>query len=662
MLKAFREHLKSKRIQWILWGTIGTFVVAIFAVWGGGTQGSGVGTSAVAAFGSYEVGQRDFQRAYERRESQLRSQWGEAFTPDLARQMGLARQTIDSLVAAHIFVEEAEKLGLEATDEEVREIILGIPGLTEVDGTFVGQETYENLLRRGAFGSRYTPAEFEAEIAEQILIDKLIRVLGGTTFVSDAEIEEAYRERVERAKIRWIALPGDRFADEITVAEEDLQAHFQENLQEYELPERRVVDYVLIEPALLRAEIEIPDADVRAYYDANQDEFTRPTRVQARHIFLQAGSDAEKETVRVRLDELKARLESGEDFAALARESSQDEATRESGGDLGLFERGRYSPALEEAAFAAQVGDLVGPVESALITGTGYHLIEVQAREEGGVTAFEEVAPGIRSRLQIERSRTQAETEAAALAAGLEAEGALVALRDYAAEHAAARFETTEPFGRDDNVPGIGRATMFTVNAFDLELNGTSQPFEIAGGWAVLRVSEIQESRLPSLDEVRTEVEQAVRTRKQEAAAAARLEATLADLRGGQTLDEAAAALDLEAQESSEFSRTGSVAELGAGPELAEAVFALEPGQFGGPVDTIDGPVVFEVTEITRMDPILLEEETPALRETLMQQKVDGLLSSIARERRAEKNMVIFEDRLAALGVIDPPSTTGTGL
>ena len=47
MLKAFREHLKSKRIQWVLWLTIATFIVAIFAVWGGGTQGTGSATSAV---------------------------------------------------------------------------------------------------------------------------------------------------------------------------------------------------------------------------------------------------------------------------------------------------------------------------------------------------------------------------------------------------------------------------------------------------------------------------------------------------------------------------------------------------------------------------------------------------------------------------------------
>ena len=567
------------------------------------------------------------------------------------------------MVAAYIFVEEAEKLGLQATQGEVQETILGIPGLTDVDGVFIGQEAYENALLRGAFGARYTPAEFEAEIAQQILIQKFSQILSETTFVTDGDVEEAFRKDVEKAKISYLRLPADRFADKISVADAELDSYFQEHLAEYEFPERRVADYVIVDPALLRTEIVLADEEVQAYYDANAAEFTNEERVRARHILVLGSSDDEVELARARIVELRGRVEAGEDFAELAREFSEDEATRDAGGELGFFGRGRYSPALEQAAFDAQPGELLGPIESTLVTGTGFHLLEIQGRQAGGVQPFLEVEAGIRSRLLNERSRQEAESAATQLVASLDGESRTLGLQDFAAATTAARFETTEPFGRDDNVLGIGRGTVFTSTAFGLESDGLSSAFEVAGGWAVLHLVEIQDSRLPELDEVRDEVDRAVRLEKQEAAAEAKLETVLAELRLGQPMSEAARSLDVDVVESSEFGRDGFVAELGLASELSEAVFSKAQGDFGGPIATIDGPVVFQVAELTRMDPVELETRTPEFREKLVRERVDSLLASIARERTTEVSVRYLEDRLAALGVIDPPGEApGAGL
>jgi peptidyl-prolyl cis-trans isomerase D len=655
MLKAFRDNLKS--LSWILWLTIGTFVLAIFAVWGGGAQGTAASSTAVATFGDFEISQREFQTTYQTLESNLRAQWGDSYTAELGRQMGLAHQAIDNAVARKIFIDEAEKLGFEATVDEVREVILGIPGLTDVDGRFIGQEVYENALRRGAFGIRYTPAEFEKQLAEQILIQKLSRVLADTTYVGDSEVEEAYRGEVETASIRYLRLPADRFADQVSITEADLETYFQSHLAQYEFPERRVAEYLVIDPVLLRDGIELTAEDVETYYNARQGEFTHEERVRARHILILAANDAEASAKQAKIEDLKRRLQAGEDFGTLAREHSQDDATRDRGGELGFFGRGRYNPALEEAAFSGQVGDLLGPIEASLISGTGFHLLEIQGRQPGGLQPLGEVEGAIRSRLLNERSRELATAEAGALADRISsAELGEGGLQSYADDNEAARFESTAPFGRDDNVLGIGRGTLFTRTAFGLGIGETSQPIEVGGGWAILHLSEILESRSATLDEVRDEVDRAVGIEKREEVARGELERVLGELRLGQSMDDAATALDVEVQESNDLRRDGVVAELGLASELSEAVFALSQGEFGGPIQTIDGPVIFHVVERIEMDPVELESRRPELRERISQERIDALLSAIVSERRRKEGVTYLDDRLAALGVIDAPA------
>jgi parvulin-like peptidyl-prolyl isomerase len=105
-----------------------------------------------------------------------------------------------------------------------------------------------------------------------------------------------------------------------------------------------------------------------------------PEQVRSRHILLRVDEERSSEQAREQLAALRARLAAGEDFAFLAAEVSEDPGSAAQGGDLGFFGRGQMVPEFEEAAFAAQVGELVGPVE----TSFGLHLIEVIERRPGG--------------------------------------------------------------------------------------------------------------------------------------------------------------------------------------------------------------------------------------------------------------------------------------
>ena len=171
----------------------------------------------------------------------------------------------------------------------------------------------------------------------------------------------------------------DQIVEDNALTETDVRAQIRDVIVE-----RRVEES-------LGEEMEVSNGDVRAYFEENKD--TRYDRVRASHILVPTQAEA---------DALLARLKAGEDFAALAQQLSQDPGSGQQGGDLGEFTRGRLVPEFEEAAFAANVGDLVGPIE----TEFGWHVIKVTARTN---PTFEEVREEIRTEL-TEQRRAEART------------------------------------------------------------------------------------------------------------------------------------------------------------------------------------------------------------------------------------------------------------
>jgi parvulin-like peptidyl-prolyl isomerase len=149
----------------------------------------------------------------------------------------------------------------------------------------------------------------------------------------------------------------------------------------------------------------LDEADVRKYFEAHKAEFEQ---VRARHILIRVqGSPAavrpgqkdltEAEAL-AKAQDLRKRIQAGEDFAQLARQESDDTGSGAKGGDLGFFRHGQMVPSFEEAAFAMQPGDLSEPVK----TPFGYHVIKVEARES---KSFEDVRPELERRMRPEQAQ-----------------------------------------------------------------------------------------------------------------------------------------------------------------------------------------------------------------------------------------------------------------
>ncbi len=629
MLKAFRDNLKY--LSWVLWLVIAVFIGFVFVDFGGISPVAPGGPSdAAATVGGEKITYPQFQRAYESQEAFLRQTYGDGFTRETARQIGLPMQVMNELIAQRILRDEARRIGLQVTDAELRKAILEQAAFRDEQGRFIGEESYRALLRRAG----YTPESFEAAMRGDLLTEKLQTILADSVYVSDAEVERAYRDQVERAEIRYLQLPVARFAGQVSVEPAAVEGYFAERREEFRLPEKRRVSYLLVDPAALEPTVAVGDDEIRAYYEDNREEYNQDERVRARHILLRVTDEAAAPAVEARLASIRARIEAGEEFAALAAELSDDPVSKERGGDLGFFGRGDMIGAFEDAAFGAAPGELVGPVR----TSFGYHLIEVLEKRPGGTRSLDEVREEIRATLVAERAASLAASKASELAARARREKPVSgeALGTMAAGETGVSFRTAEPFGRDDLVPGIGRATAFTVTAFELEPGETSDPVQVTDGWAVLRLDEIVPPRLPELAEVRDRVEQAVRARAQRLAAVRRLEEAKQALAAGSSLDEIAAELEVEIQQTGLFGRDGRIAGLGRQPALAEAALALDEGAVGGPVEVGQSAVLFEVSERQRFDPATFAEAREETRASLEEERFRLLLTSLIERRRNE--------------------------
>jgi peptidyl-prolyl cis-trans isomerase C len=166
-------------------------------------------------------------------------------------------------------------------------------------------------------------------------------------------------------------------------------------------------------------DLSVSDEDARLYYRSHKDDYKVPDQIKVRHILLRLRKNADEEVVqqtRRRAEDILKKAKAGEDFAVLAAAFSEDPGSRDSGGDLGWVVRSKLDPTFAKAAFAAEKGQVVGPVRSAY----GFHLLKVEDRRPARQLPYEAVAERIRKELlsRLKESKTHEFIEAAMKEAG----------------------------------------------------------------------------------------------------------------------------------------------------------------------------------------------------------------------------------------------------
>lgn len=643
MLKTFRENFKH--LKWILWAVIAVFVVFVFVDWGMGTTRTAGGVDFAAKVGSSKITEAEFRREYVETEERYRQMYGQSFSPELARALNLSSQVLNSLVDRRLLRTEAERLGLSVSDEEVTARILRMRDgqgtlLFVRDGAFVGEATYRRMLA----GANLSPEGFEAATREQALLEKLNRFVTESAFVGEDEMKADFEGRTVKAKIAYALVPAPALSPD-SVSDAEAEALFKKDPAAWQLPERRKAKYLLVETAVLRAEAakKVLDEDVAAEYSKSLDTYRKGEEVTARHVLYKSdGTPAAEAAARAKADAAVKRLKGGADFAALAKAESEDPGSKDSGGDLGAFARGRMVKEFEDAAFGAALNEIVGPVK----TPFGFHVIQVTGKSAERVQPLFEVAASIRARLEEQRAGDEARRIARELADRVAKLGARPSDEDLRKlTRTGVTFNETELLARADAPAGIGPNPVFMQQLFELPLGQVSEPVSTARGEAILKPVEVKAAGPAAFADVKARVKAEAAKQKQQETAMAAARAAMAP---GATVEDVAKAAGVKVETPDSFPKAGPVPGLGTSKALLDAAFSAAVGETKGPVWVSDrGAAVFRVLEVTPFDADAYAKQKAEALERLRQQKGGRLFQALLQRLRAEARIEVNRELMA---------------
>jgi len=596
-----RRHRRALQVGLLV--VIAAFVASLFIFGSSGLDGGGR-PGAVAVVDGEPIPVERYQRRYQEYLNLYAQAMRERFSPELAERLGLPQQVVDDLVTEAVVVHRARAEGLLATDEELNAQIHAVAAFQE-GGRFTLRR-YEEVVRRLG----YTKAAFEDEMRRRLTRARVERLVRSGVRVTEAELEQAYREQRTEVRAAWALVELAPLEATQTAAESELREHLARHGEEFRQSERRRVQYVAVDPRDFATRV--GDAEVAKYYAEHPAEFEQPRQVRGAHILIRVpetgGSEAE-DRARAQAAEAIRRARAGEDFAALARQLSQDPATAPQGGDLGFVRRGELLPSVEQVLFALKPGEVAPePVR----TPFGYHALKVVEVREGGRRPLAEVAGQIREKLEAEAA------DRAARARAEEVRARLLGAADFMAAARELGLRPVETVLARRPVAGFAPPDPLEETAFTLTLGGVSTPVRTPAGWLVVKVVQVLPAGVPPLDEIRERVAAAVRRRKAEALALERARQLAAEARAG---DLAAAARRAGALtgDTGRFSRARPAERLPG--DVMLAALQTPVGAVSEPVRAQQGYYVLKVLERVEPDLAGLAAERDKLARELLARK-----------------------------------------
>lgn len=380
MLQAFRDNLK---------GVMAIFIVGLmmipFALFGVDSlflQDSTAGKAAEV--NGSAVSEMELTRAVRIQKQQLLERFGEQAPADLVSDEQLRGPVLTRLVNRELLRQAAEDGGMAISDAEVNQLIISTPQFQQ-DGRF-SADLYTQLLRNMG----YTPASYKKLLIEDLLVNQHASGLSGSAFATEGDIRTLTALTQQMRSFYYLTLPFDSAVDQVSVSSEEIQSYYDDNQAQFMEPERVSVEYIDVNLDDVAANTGVDPEEVKAQYEENVANFNASTKRHAAHILIEDGDESKEKIAAV-----QERLNSGEDFAAVAEELSEDLGSKEAGGDLGMSDGATFPEAFEDALAELKVGQVSGPVE----TDAGTHFIKLLNMEDEKAPSFESARPGIEEHL-----------------------------------------------------------------------------------------------------------------------------------------------------------------------------------------------------------------------------------------------------------------------
>ncbi|HET8945809.1 MAG TPA: peptidyl-prolyl cis-trans isomerase [Candidatus Polarisedimenticolia bacterium] len=623
MLQQMRKW--SGYLKWLLVVVVFMFIVWGFATWTGGVGGSGAKAAddwAANVNGTVIEGNA-FRSAARRMDSNFQQMFGDQYAQQRAF-IRVGRQAIGQMIQEELIVQAARAEGLQVSPQELADSLTSNPSLQE-NGRFIGVERYRALFQSAGISMH----DYEEQVRRDLLRQKFISLATTGVTVSDAEVDEELRHRLQKTSLDWVLVAPDAVTVPGAADDAALQAFYREHEAQYRRGEGRTGRYVLFDPQQAAAAAAVSDAEVKAAYDRDlPTRWSAKEQRRASHILFKVAADAkpaDAAKIEAKAKDVLKRVKAGEDFAALAKKFSED-STAANGGDLNFFGRGQMVKEFEEAAFALPVGGTSDLVK----TTYGWHIIKVTDTRPGRTTPFEEVRDRIRQEMQVDRARGLATERAAAFAAQAKKDGF-----DAAVKASGLQAKETGAVRAGDTLAELPASQSAAQRILALPQGAVSDALPVPEGQIVVEVTGTLPDEPRPFAEVKAKVEEDWRADRRKSLVAERL-------RGAGSLESVAKAFKTEVHHQDDLAAGGGLPGVPADPAIRRQVETLAPGTTGDPIPTSAGLVVLRVTK--RDDGAgEFASQRDATRDNLMSQRRDRLMRAMLRRLQDQGHVEINE-------------------
>ena len=545
-----------------------------------------------------------------------------------------AQRAAQNLIQQKVVLAEAKRLGLRATDEELRDELQHNPnygGVFFVDGNFIGQTKYEELLQ----SHDLTVPQFEEQVRDQILISKLRQLVSGGASVSDSEIQKEFEKKNTKVKFDYAVLQKDAVAKDIHPADAELKAYYDRNKATYNnsIPEKRKISYVMLNTAQLAAQAQVSEQELEAYYDRHRDEFRTPDQVNVRQVLIKTplpGTDGKVDAkavdeARKKADGVLKQLKGGAKFEELAKEYSEDPSAS-NGGSIGWINHGGFPvPEVDKAAFSLPKGGTSDVINA----GYAFVILHIDDKQTAHVKTLSEVKGQIEPGIKQQKATQAADSEATALLTQARSQGL-----DKAAAAKGLQVVTTDFIGSTDSLPGIGNSPELMNAIFGASEKSPADRVQLPQGSVIFQVQQIKPAATPTFEEIRSRVEAEFKNERSGALLAQKTQELSDRAKAQHDLKKAAKELGATVKTSDFVLPDGQVPDIGSMSGPASVAFMLKPGEVTGPINNGSTGVVLSVVEKQQPDEQELATKRDQIRESLLQKKQNELFEMYVANAR----------------------------
>jgi len=338
------DFLRKRKRSWTILLMIGVISFVFIAYFGAGSLEQDPSLKPVAEVNGEPIRFRELEVRFQKLMQTFRNRSRQDID-----SLNLRMALLDNLIQNRLLLQEARRLGLRMTDQEIADSIAENPAF-HANGRF-DVDRYTRVLRF----QRITREQFEQERREELIIQKLFDIIRDSVHVLEAEVRERYRLEKEKINLNFIRFSKKEYISKTEASAEEVKGYYDQNKDELREPLRVQVEYLAYPYALFSSKIQVSQKDIEEYYDLYRDtKFHQKKALNLRQIFFRLPSKADikaTEEVRSKAQKVLDEAHAGKDFAELAKKYSED-STASRGGIVGFLSKGELLPDLEKVAFA----------------------------------------------------------------------------------------------------------------------------------------------------------------------------------------------------------------------------------------------------------------------------------------------------------------------